>query len=311
KADSIATSVSSLTQTVNNQGSSLSSIQTQVTQQAGLIDQRVTKTEYTADQNGVITRLDNAESVQQQHATLISQRVTETVFNDGLTGLESRLSTAETNITQKADRVDLTSTQTSVDSLTNRMSQAESSLSVQSDRIDQKVDVDGVIAAINVSVDEINGARINLVGAVNVLSDITGNLGTITAGRLEAVEIIGATGTFSGKIVTPIAYFESPTLSERVSLAIQRLSFSPTQHAGYFKLEQMPNVSNTLELSVADSNMMTIPNSAHLRINGQVEVSGLIRSDARVRTEFGLEGSRFWSLHNPSNAILQVNTNGS
>lgn len=66
-----------------------------------------------------------------------------------------------------------------------------SSITVLEDEIILKVDADGVIAAINLSPEgvTIQGTKINLVGAVTVLSDITGNLGTITAGTINGVSV--------------------------------------------------------------------------------------------------------------------------
>lgn len=71
---------------------------------------------------------------------------------------------------------------------------ANSSISVLEDEIVLKVDKDGVITAINLSPEgvAIQGKKINLVGAVTVLSNITGDLGDIRAGNIYGVNIVGA-----------------------------------------------------------------------------------------------------------------------
>lgn len=58
-----------------------------------------------------------------------------------------------------------------------------------------KVSYNDIISAINLSPEtiEILASKINLVGAVTVLSDITGDLGTITAGTMSADRIQGGT----------------------------------------------------------------------------------------------------------------------
>ncbi|WP_179123804.1 phage tail spike protein [Paraliobacillus ryukyuensis] len=63
------------------------------------------------------------------------------------------------------------------------------------DEIELRVEKNGVISAINLSSESaiIQSEKINLVGAVNVLSDITGNLGTINAGTINGVNINGST----------------------------------------------------------------------------------------------------------------------
>lgn len=71
---------------------------------------------------------------------------------------------------------------------------ANSSIEVLEDEIILKVDKNGIISAINLSPEgvDIQGTRINLIGAVTVLSDITGNLGSITAGNIYGINIFGA-----------------------------------------------------------------------------------------------------------------------
>ncbi|WP_078428759.1 phage tail spike protein [Alkalihalobacterium alkalinitrilicum] len=87
--DGISTSVSSLSQTVDGHTTDISSLESEQIQQAGLIEARVTKTEYEADQDGVVTRFDNAESRITQTESDISQRVTLTTYESGMAGKEN------------------------------------------------------------------------------------------------------------------------------------------------------------------------------------------------------------------------------
>lgn len=88
---------------------------------------------------------------------------------------------------------------TSISNLGTRVSTAESTVSQFANEIDARVkttDFTGntIISKINLSstTATIQASRINLVGAVTVLSSITGNLGTITAGTLNSVNINSA-----------------------------------------------------------------------------------------------------------------------
>ncbi|WP_078597109.1 Gp37-like protein [Evansella clarkii] len=72
--------------TLTGEVSELESVQRQ---QADLIADMVTKTEYQVDQDGVITRFENVESVQEQHADMISQRVTQNTLNTAVSDLET------------------------------------------------------------------------------------------------------------------------------------------------------------------------------------------------------------------------------
>ncbi|MFJ7646943.1 phage tail protein [Lysinibacillus sp. NPDC097279] len=85
----------------------------------------------------------------------------------------------------------------SIGNLNNRIGSAESSITQQSWQISQKVsttDYNGntIASLINQTSTTINiqASKINLVGAVRVLSDISGNLGTIHAGNIRIKEDI-------------------------------------------------------------------------------------------------------------------------
>ncbi len=94
---------------------------------------------------------------------------------------------------------------TPLQDLQKRVSKAEASLTVQSGQIGAKVDKDGVIGAINLTHEEatIDAKRINLKGAVTAdmmavdsLSAINANLGTVTSGRVQSADYIeGEKGT--------------------------------------------------------------------------------------------------------------------
>lgn len=98
----------------------------------------------------------------------------------------------------------------SVSSLDQELATAQSELTVQAGLISSKVsstDYNGntVVSMINQSdtTIDISAQKINLVGAVNVLSDISGNLGTVTAGILIGTEWRSPNG------VTPFQVFVS------------------------------------------------------------------------------------------------------
>lgn len=85
------------------------------------------------------------------------------------------------------------SVKTRIASTVTQLGVAESQIAQQADEIDLRVTKDGIIAAINLSPEtiQIQASNINLVGAVTVLSDITGDLGDIIAGRIFGIEIYG------------------------------------------------------------------------------------------------------------------------
>lgn len=137
------------------------------------------------------TRLNTAETRINQKA----DRVEITALETELDAVEGRVTEAEGEITTIAGEVQLKASQTVVDAIAGRVDQAESSINVLSDEIELKVDADGVISAINLSKEsaKIQAENIELIGAVTVLSDITGDLGNITAGNISGVLIEGAT----------------------------------------------------------------------------------------------------------------------
>lgn len=125
-----------------------------------------------------------------QNAEQIELRATKSEVNT----LAGRVTNAETAIQTNADEISLRATKTEVNNLAGRVSITESEISVLHNEVDIRVKENGVIAAINLSSESatINASKINLVGAVTVLSDITGNLGSITAGDITGVNITGS-----------------------------------------------------------------------------------------------------------------------
>jgi len=179
-------------------------VRTDVTSYANTVaddakDEAITYTNNTVDP--IIVSVSDLVDEVQVHEGLITQAQTDITqaFDEielratktELDTVEQRVEDAEGEITVLAGEVELKANQTVVDALEGRVSTAESSISVLSDEIDLKVDVEGVIAAINLSSEtaKIQAENIELIGAVTVLSDITGNLGDITAGHLDGVRI--------------------------------------------------------------------------------------------------------------------------
>lgn len=123
--------------------------------------------------------------------------------------VDNRLKSAESSITINADSITSKVSQTEIDNsintlktndinpLAGRVSTAESSITQNATDITSKVsqtDYNGntIASMINQSATtiDIQASKINLTGAVTVLSDITGNLGTITTGTIDIYENI-------------------------------------------------------------------------------------------------------------------------
>jgi len=134
-----------------------------------------------------------------QTATEIRSEVTAqvTTINNNIQTVRNDVSA----VTQTASQIQstVTSQQTQISGLGSRMSNAESSITQQAYQIESKVSVSDftgntVVSKINQTATTISiqASKINLVGAVTFLSDITGRLGTITAGTINGVDIYGA-----------------------------------------------------------------------------------------------------------------------
>lgn len=174
--------------------SRLASTISDVKREDGLLTERQSIIEQDID--SLTLSVSNLTTTTDGHTANIS---TLTVRADGIdtrvAAIDTRVGAAETSISQNAGEIALRASIATVDALTSRVSSAESSISVQASQIALKVEKDGVIGAINLTseVARIQASKINLVGAVTVLSDITGSLGTITAGDIYGVNIYGGT----------------------------------------------------------------------------------------------------------------------
>jgi len=115
--------------------------------------------------------------------------------------IQGTLNTHYTTIQQNSKEISsVASHQSEID---GKISNHETRITQNADSISLKVDSDGVISAINMSKEgvKIQGKNIDLVGTVNVLSDISGKLGDIYSGNIDISEdmTIGKNLTFKGK----------------------------------------------------------------------------------------------------------------
>jgi len=140
----------------------------------------------------------------------LSSRITQTAIeirgevSAQVTTLNNNIQTVRNDVSvvsQTASQIQstVTSQQTQISSLGNRVYNAESSITQQANQIQSKVSVtdftgNTITSLINQTATTIGiqASKINLVGAVTVLSDITGNLGTINTGTLNSVNINSA-----------------------------------------------------------------------------------------------------------------------
>ncbi|MGA3600344.1 phage tail spike protein [Lysinibacillus agricola] len=134
-----------------------------------------------------------------QTATEIRSEVTAqvTTINNNIQTVRNDVSIVSQTASQIQSTV--TSQQTQISGLDTRINNAESSITQQAYQIESKVSVtdftgNTVVSKINQNATtiSIHASKINLIGAVNVLSDITGNLGTINTGTLNSVNINSA-----------------------------------------------------------------------------------------------------------------------
>ncbi|MFA1818995.1 hypothetical protein ACDX78_02125 [Virgibacillus oceani] len=93
--EEIEGNVSSLTQTVSDHGTEISDLETARLQHADLIEDRVTKTEYSTDMDNVITDLTDHETRITQTESDITSKVEQTDFNSVTGDLSNRVSTVE------------------------------------------------------------------------------------------------------------------------------------------------------------------------------------------------------------------------
>ncbi|MEV9640410.1 phage tail protein [Mammaliicoccus sciuri] len=132
-----------------------------------------------------------------QNKSLITQTATQirSEVTSEVTRVDGRISSANSSITQLAGRVDLKAESSTVSSLGSRVNNVEFSLDATNAQISQKVsqaDYTGRMITSMINQDpyavSIHASKIDLVGAVTVLSDISGNLGSITSGNINIWE---------------------------------------------------------------------------------------------------------------------------
>jgi phage minor structural protein len=120
------------------------------------LNSKVSVTTYTADKNGIISRLDSAESRITQNEQEIATKVSNTTYqqdktaiNNNISDLQTRMSNAETSITQNASQIALKANKTDVytkteidgqfSTVNQQISQMNAELIVQADQISQRV----------------------------------------------------------------------------------------------------------------------------------------------------------------------------
>lgn len=125
-------------------------------------------------------------------------------LSNQLMALQSRLASTISDVKREDGEIlakqsqilqDIDSINLSVSAFDSRLGAAESSISLQADEINlmvREADLTGdyIVSLINLTstTATIAADNINLVGAVTVLSDITGDMGTITAGTIDIQE---------------------------------------------------------------------------------------------------------------------------
>jgi len=156
------------------------------------------------DGNSLKIRLSNGKTIEQEITDVTNE----------VTSVKSRTASLETNVNSITGRVSSTETNIgtingNITSLDSRLDSAELKItptaitSTVESNTTTLVNKTSIISVINQTAEtiRIQASKINLVGAVTVLSDITGNLGTLTAGTLKGVTIISQVGTNRIEIV--------------------------------------------------------------------------------------------------------------
>lgn len=168
----------------------------------------------------------------------------------------------------------------------SRLSTAEATIINQGTEISQRVKTtdftgNSVASLINQTATtiKIQASKINLVSAVTVLSDITGNLGTITAGTVRGVTVEGGTvrSTDSRTYIKDdlIRSTDNPGVATRNEVVIQRGFFGSDQYANGVRTRTSSFdatgfqffVGNTLMTSLFNGVMdLSIVNTAGLKL---------------------------------------------
>ena len=219
-----------------------------------------------------------------QNATAIQSRVTSSEFESTVTQLNNAIQSRVTNNTFSTTITQLW------------------------DELDFKVEKsdytgDNIISRINLSSTSatIQARRINLVGAVSVLSDLSGNLGTITAGEIRGVNIVGGSITsntdidvtsdvrvgnnvYVGQRGTGYIRFPGGVISGKVSGAGEEIRISASDFNGFditgifdvrnadmMASQYYANAGGSAYFKYDDKNYLRVSNGrAQLYLNGSV-----------------------------------------
>ena len=142
------------------------------------VNSRVAVTQYETDQQGIVTRFEDAETRITQNETDIIQRATKTELEqveNEVGALGTRMSNAETEISQNAIEIELRATKTELNTEKQRIDDVQSTLSVHSGQIQARVEKNGVISSINQTPEsiKISANRIQLTGDVTIEDGLT------------------------------------------------------------------------------------------------------------------------------------------
>lgn len=147
----------------------------------------------------IVGRVERVERDVDENKTNIGElELTADEFSVTMLETIERVNATETNIgelelTSSEFRTRISNTEKDISSNSNAISSNSSSISQNASNINFKVSKNDIISSINLDYESasIKASKINLVGAVTVLSNITGNLGTITAGTINGINLIG------------------------------------------------------------------------------------------------------------------------
>lgn len=190
---SLSSLSSSITQTATQIRSEVNSKVTELNGKITDTNSSITQTASSirSEVNSKVTELDGKISSANSSITQTAESIRSEV-NTKVTELDGKISTANSSITQLAGQVSIKADASTVDALGTRVTTAEWTVDAVAGQISSKVsytDFTGerVVSMINQTpyYIEIVASKINLRGAVTVLSDISGNLGTITTGTID------------------------------------------------------------------------------------------------------------------------------
>lgn len=210
-----------------------------VDEAAGLIASKVAASEFesywiqTADTIASVLQYESFESYMTQTAAMIANKVSNDEF--------------ESYWIQEADKIAATLEHDSFQSYMTQTAQEVASKVSNNDfdsyiqqtaqEIALLVRGDGVIAAINVSTEaiKIQSSKIDLIGAVTVLSDITGDLGTITAGTMIGTTFMSSSSTSRVEFnALGLEGYESNALVQRITYSGYTLYYGNGNAASNF-----------------------------------------------------------------------------